>query len=54
MLIGPVPCLAVSFWVRDMKKVSRPALTVGAVLGFDLTCRRVFGGVLDPTAYRTT
>ncbi len=45
-LIGYLPFFLVSFWVHDMESVRKKAMTVGAILGFDLVCLVVFGGVL--------
>lgn len=36
----------VAFWVHDMPDVRRKALTVSAILGFDLACLVLFIGVL--------
>ena len=46
-LIGYLPFFAVSFWVHDMESTRKQALTVAAILGFDLLCLLIFGGVLD-------
>ncbi|NLU46929.1 MAG: hypothetical protein GXX02_02975 [Syntrophomonadaceae bacterium] len=45
-LIGYLPFFAVSFWVHDMESTKKQALTVAAILGFDLACLIIFGGVL--------
>ncbi len=45
-LIGYLPFFLVSFAVHDMATVRRKAITVGGILGFDLLCLLVFGGVL--------
>jgi hypothetical protein len=45
-LIGYLPFFLVSFWVHDMEKVRDKAITVGAILGFDLLCILVFGLIL--------
>ena len=45
-LIGYLPFFLVCFWVHDMKSVRNKAITVGAILGFDILCLIVFGGVL--------
>jgi len=36
----------VAYWVHDMKTLRAQALTVGALLGFDLACLVVFMGIL--------
>jgi hypothetical protein len=41
--IGYLPFFLVSFWVFDMKKVKTKAVTVGAILGFDLLLIIIFG-----------
>jgi len=46
LLIGYLPFFAVSFWVHDMESTKKQALTVAAILGFDLACLIIFGGVL--------
>jgi hypothetical protein len=46
-LIGYVPFFAVSFWVHDMESIKSKAITVGAILGFDLVCILVFGVILQ-------
>jgi hypothetical protein len=45
-LIGYLHFFLVSFWVHDMESVRNKAITVGAILGFDLACVIVFGVVL--------
>jgi len=45
-LIGYLPFFLVSFWVYDMESVRKKAITVGSILGFDLICLIVFGGIL--------
>jgi len=46
-LIGYLPFFLVSFWVYDMESIKKKAITVGSILGFDLLCLIVFGGVLN-------
>jgi hypothetical protein len=36
----------VAYWVHDMETIRSKAITVGAILGFDLACLVVFMGVL--------
>jgi hypothetical protein len=45
-LIGYLPFFLVSFWVHDMPTVKQKAVTVGCILGFDLTALLIFGVVL--------
>lgn len=45
-LVGYLPFFLVSFWVYDMESVRKKAMTVGAILGFDLACLLIFGAVL--------
>lgn len=45
-LIGYLPFFLVSFWVYDMESVRKKAMTVGAILGFDVACLLIFGVVL--------
>jgi hypothetical protein len=45
-LIGYLPFFLVSFWVFDMESVRKKAVTVGSILGFDLICLILFGGIL--------
>jgi hypothetical protein len=42
-LIGYLPFFLVSFWVYDMKSVRSKAITVGAILAFDILCILLFG-----------
>ncbi len=37
---------AVAYWVYDMETIRAKAITVGAILGFDLACLVVFMGIL--------
>jgi len=46
-LIGYLPFFLVSFWVYDMESIKKKVITVGSILGFDLICLVVFGGVLS-------
>lgn len=46
-LIGYLPFFVVSFWVHDMEKVRSQATAVSIILGFDLLCLLIFGGVLN-------
>ncbi len=46
-LVGYLPFFLVSFWVFDMPTVRSKAITVSAILGFDLACLVVFAGVLN-------
>jgi len=46
-LIGYLPFFLVSFWVHDMPSRRRQALTVGALLAFDIGCLVVFAGLLQ-------
>jgi hypothetical protein len=45
-LIGYLPFFLVSFWVFDMPAVRQKAITVAAILGFDLICLVLFVGIL--------
>jgi len=45
-LVGYLYFFLVSFWVFDMESVKKKAITVGAILGFDIICLVVFMGVL--------
>jgi hypothetical protein len=36
----------VAYWVYDMETIKAKAITVGAILGFDLACLIVFMGML--------
>jgi len=45
-LIGYLPFFLVSFWVFDMPTVRQKAITVAAILGFDLICLVLFVGIL--------
>ncbi len=45
-LIGYLPFFAVCYWVHDMESTKKQAITTGAILGFDLVCLIIFGGVL--------
>ena len=45
-LIGYLPFFVVSFWVHDMESNRKQALVVSFILGFDLLCLLLFGGVL--------
>jgi hypothetical protein len=45
-LVGYFPFFMVSFWVYDMKKMTSKLVAVGGILGFDLACLVVFGGIL--------
>jgi hypothetical protein len=44
--VGYFYFFAVAYWVHDMNTVRAQALTVGAILGFDLACLIVFLGIL--------
>jgi hypothetical protein len=46
-LIGYLPFFLVSFWVFDMPTLRQKVITVGSLLGFDLTCLVLFAGVLN-------
>ena len=46
-LIGYLPFFLVSFWVFDMPTLRQKAITVGSILGFDVICLVLFGGVLS-------
>ncbi len=41
-LIGYLPFFLVSFWVYDMESLRQKAITVGAILGFDILCLVIF------------
>ncbi|UCH51769.1 MAG: hypothetical protein JSV54_03165 [Chloroflexota bacterium] len=45
-LVGYLYFFLVSFWVFDMESVKNKAITVGAILGFDVICLVVFMGIL--------
>jgi hypothetical protein len=45
-LVGYSYFYAVAYWVYDMKTIRAKAITVGAILGFDLACLVVFIKVL--------
>ena len=45
-LVGYFPFFMVSFWVYDMKKMTSKLVAVSGILGFDLACLVVFGGIL--------
>jgi len=45
-LIGYMPFWLVAFWVHDMASTRRQVITTGAILGLDIVCLVVFGGVL--------
>jgi hypothetical protein len=45
-LIGYLPFFLVAFWVFDMPTIRQKAITVGAILGFDLICLILFVGIL--------
>jgi len=45
-LVGYLYFFLVSFWVFDMESVKKQAITVGAILGFDVICLVVFMGIL--------
>ena len=45
-LVGYLTFFLVSFWVFDMESVKKKAITVGAILGFDIICLVVFMGIL--------
>jgi hypothetical protein len=45
-LVGYLPFFLVCFWVHDMETVKKKAITVGAILGFDVLCLIVFGAIL--------
>lgn len=45
-LIGYFYFFLVAFWVYDMKSVRNKAITVGVILGFDLACLVILGGIL--------
>ena len=46
-LIGYLPFFLVAFWVFDMESVQQKIKVVGSILGFDLACLVLFGGVLN-------
>ena len=46
-LVGYLPFFLVAFWVFDMPTVKQKAITVSCILGFDLVCLVVFGGLLS-------
>jgi hypothetical protein len=46
-LIGYLPFFLVSFWVFDMPSLRQKAITVGSILGFDVICLALFGGILS-------
>ena len=46
IVFGYLTFFVVAFWVHDMPNIRRKALTVSAILGFDLACLIVFIGVL--------
>jgi len=46
-LVGYLYFFLVSFWVFDMESVKKQAITVGAILGFDVICLVVFMGILN-------
>jgi hypothetical protein len=45
-LVGYLYFFLVSFWVFDMESIKKQAITVGAILGFDIICLVVFMGIL--------
>jgi hypothetical protein len=45
-LVGYLPFFLVAFWVFDMPTVKQKVKVVGAILGFDVACLVVFGGLL--------
>ncbi|MGE5381538.1 MAG: hypothetical protein ACM3NT_10800 [Methylocystaceae bacterium] len=45
-LIGYLPFFLVSYWVHDMETVKRKVIAVSSILGFDICCLIVFGGIL--------
>jgi hypothetical protein len=45
-LVGYLYFFLVSFWVFDMESIKKKAITVGAILSFDLICLIVFIGIL--------
>jgi hypothetical protein len=46
-LIGYLPFFLVAFWVFDMESVKQKMTVVGCILGFDLICLVLFGGILN-------
>ena len=46
-LVGYLPFFLVAFWVFDMPTVKQKTITVSSILGFDLICLVVFGGLLS-------
>jgi hypothetical protein len=46
IVFGYLTFFVVAFWVHDMPTVRRKAVTVSAILGFDLACLVLFVGVL--------
>jgi hypothetical protein len=46
VLFGYLHFFLVSYWVHDMRTVRAKAVTVGAILGFDILCILVFGVAL--------
>lgn len=45
-LIGYLPFFLVSYWVHDMETVKKKAIAVSGILGFDICCLLVLGGIL--------
>ncbi|MBW2560603.1 MAG: hypothetical protein JRE40_07085 [Deltaproteobacteria bacterium] len=45
-LIGYMPFWLVAFWIHDMADTRKQIIAAGAILGFDIVCLVVFGGVL--------
>ncbi len=46
-LIGYLPFFLVSFWVFDMEKVRKQAITVGTIFAVDIVALILFMGILD-------
>jgi len=46
IVFGYLTFFVVAFWVHDMPSIRRKAITVSAILGFDLACLVLFIGVL--------
>lgn len=46
-LVGYLPFFLVSFWVFDMERVRKQALTVGAIFAVDMVTLILFIGILD-------
>ena len=44
-LFGYLPFFVVAFWVYDMPSIRNKIITVSLILGFDIICLIIFGGV---------